>query len=276
MGVTSVGFQVSGMRRVAAILKARGIKVTEVSGWTTRGRSTFNPRAVVCHWTVASVPVTSLLVHGRPGIPGPLCNFEVLPGNGGVRLVAAGKANHAGVARSGFTNSVAFGIEAAGPPIGPDEMKVYQALVAAICKVYRLSVNDRVRDHHEVALPFGRKVDISRDHDMGEFRRRVSGLHAKPEAALQRRPKRKDGKPWYPGLRKIGMHGRASGPGAFIAMIQKRLNAWDVARPPLSVDGDFGPKTRDAVVAFQKKRNLAPVTGAVGPRTWYALLDKPR
>ena len=153
---------------------------------------------------------------------------------------------------------------------------VYQALVAAICKVYRLSVNDRVRDHREVALPFGRKVDISRDHDMGEFRRRVSGLQAKPEAALQRRPKRKDGKPWYPGLRKIGMHGRASGPGAFIALIQKRLNAWGVARPPLSVDGDFGPKTRDAVVAFQNKRNLAPVTGAVGPRTWYALLDKPR
>jgi hypothetical protein len=271
-----VGFQVSGMRRVAAILKARGIRVTEVSGWTTRGHVSFEPRAVVCHWTVATAPVTSLLVHGRPGIRGPLCNFEVLPGNGGVKLVAAGKANHAGVARSGFTNSVAFGIEAAGPPISDAEFRVYHALVAAICKVYGLSVNDRVRDHREVALPFGRKVDISSRYDMAGFRARVLGLHANPAAALQKRPKRKDRKPWYPGPRKIGMHGGASGPGAFIAMIQKRLNAWDIARPPLHVDGDFGPKTKDAVAAFQRKRGLTPVSGAVGPRTWYALFDKPK
>jgi Putative peptidoglycan binding domain/N-acetylmuramoyl-L-alanine amidase len=274
-----VSFQVAGMRKVAAILKARGIKVTEVSGWTTRGRSTFEPRAVVCHWTVATRSITPTLVHGRGGskpVPGPLCNFEVLPGGDGVKLIAAGKANHAGSARNGFTNSVSFGIEAAGPPIGRDEMRVYHALVAAICKVYGFPVGQRVRDHHEVALPVGRKVDISRDHDMGAFRRRVAALTTNPASMVVRRGKRKDGKPWYPGLRKIGMHGKASGPGAFVAMIQKRLNEWTVAKPPLKVDGDFGTKTRDAVAAFQRKRGIAPVTGAVGPRTWYALFDKPR
>jgi len=123
-----MSYQVAGMRKVAAILKASGISVTEVSGWTTRGRSTLAPRAVVCHWTAAGSSVTSLLVHGRPDVPGPLCNFEVLPGRGGVRLIAAGKANHAGVARNGFTNSVAFGIEAAGPPISEEEFKIYYAL----------------------------------------------------------------------------------------------------------------------------------------------------
>jgi peptidoglycan hydrolase-like protein with peptidoglycan-binding domain len=71
------------------------------------------------------------------------------------------------------------------------------------------------------------------------------------------------------------MHGRPSGPGAFIALIQKRLNAWGAATPALSVDGDFGPKTKAAVEAFQQRRDLSPVTGAVGPRTWYALFDKP-
>jgi N-acetyl-anhydromuramyl-L-alanine amidase AmpD len=267
-----MGFQVSSMRKVAAILRARGIKVTEVSGWTTRGRSTFEPRAVVCHWTVATRSITPMLVHGRPGIPGPLCNFELLPGNDGVKLVAAGKANHAGVARTGFTNSVAFGIEAAGPPIGTEEMKVYHALVAAICKVHGFPVNERVRDHAGVALPAGRKSDISRDHDMGEFRRRVAALVAGPEKREKRKP-REDGKPWYPGVRRIGMHGKASGPGAFIAMIQERLKVWG---HEVAVDGDFGPKTRDAVAAFQKQRGLAPVTGEVGPRTWYALFDKPK
>lgn len=263
-----MGFQVSGMRKVAAILKAKGIKVTEVSGWTTRGHSTFDPRAVVCHWTVATRSITPMLVHGRPGIPGPLCNFELLPGNDGVKLVAAGKANHAGVAAPGFTNSVAFGIEAAGPRIGAEEMKVYHALVAAICKVHGFPVNERVRDHAEVARPAGRKQDISRDHDMGEFRRRVSALLARPgPEATPSGPHR------FPGVRKIGMHGKASGPGAFIAMIQKRLNDLGVARPPLSVDGDFGPKTRDAVIAFQRQRNLTPVTGEVDRQTHAALFN---
>jgi N-acetyl-anhydromuramyl-L-alanine amidase AmpD len=267
-----MSYQVARMRRIAAILKARGITVTEVSGWTTRGRSNLEPRAVVCHWTAARSSVTSLLVHGRPDVPGPLCNFEVLPGRGGVRLVAAGKANHAGVARNGFTNSVALGIEAAGPPIDGEELKIYHALVAAICRVYGLSVKDRVRDHREVAIPFGRKVDISSEYDMADFRRQAAALLAAPATTLAKRAKRPDGKPWYPGLRKIGMHGRASGPGAFIAAIQKRLNTWGAA---IQVDGDFGPKTRDAVAAFQRRRHLAPVSGAVGPRTWYALWDKP-
>jgi Putative peptidoglycan binding domain/N-acetylmuramoyl-L-alanine amidase len=267
-----MSYQVAGMRKVAAILKAKGISVTEVSGWTIRGRSTLEPRAVVCHWTAAGGSVTSLLVHGRPDVPGPLCNFEVLPGRGGVRLIAAGKANHAGVARRGFTNSVAFGIEAAGPPISDEEFRIYHALVAAICRVYGFPVNERVRDHREVALPFGRKVDISSEYNMTAFRNRVSALLANPAATIAQRPRRPDGKPWYPGPRRIGMHGRASGPGASIAAIQRRLNAWGAN---LDVDGDFGPRTRTAVAAFQRRRQLAPVTGAVGPRTWYALWDKP-
>jgi hypothetical protein len=181
------------------------------------------------------------------------------------------------VARGGLIvvttqSSVSFGIEAAGPPIGRDETTVYHALVAAICKVYGFPVGQRVRDHHEVALPVGRKVDISRDHDMGAFRRRVAALSIHPASMVVRRGKRKNGKPWYPGVRRIGMHGKASGPGAFIALIQRRLNAWG---HKLKVDGDFAPKTRAAVEAFQKRRGLSPVTGAVGPRTWYALFDKP-
>jgi hypothetical protein len=262
-----MAYQVSGMRKVAAILKAQGINATEVSGWTTRGRSTFSPRAVVCHWTAATRSVTSLLTHGRPGIPGPLCNFEVLPGRGGVKLVAAGIANHAGKAKAGFTNSVSFGIEAAGPPISDEEFKVYYALVAAICKVYGFDADDRVRDHREVATPFGRKVDISSQYPADVFRARVASL----SKIRIERPDRPDGKPHFPGLRKKGMHGGASGPGAFIAAIQKRLNAWGAN---LETDGDFGPKTEAAVSAFQQRRGL-PKTGEVEARTWYALHDNP-
>jgi peptidoglycan hydrolase-like protein with peptidoglycan-binding domain len=67
------------------------------------------------------------------------------------------------------------------------------------------------------------------------------------------------------------MHGSASGPGAFIAAIQKRLNAWGAA---LTIDGDFGPKTEAAVSAFQQRQGL-PQTGEVDPSTWYSLYDQP-
>jgi N-acetylmuramoyl-L-alanine amidase len=190
-----MGFQVSGMQKVAAILKTKGIKVTAVDGWTTRGGRGFDPRAVVCHWTGAGqASTTSMLVHGRKGanpIPGPLCNFEVLPGSGGVKLIAAGRANHNAPAKTGFGNSVSFGIEAAGPPIPEDEFKVYHALVAAICKVYKIPVDRGVRDHRAAAggRP-GRKPDItmpvmgialSSGHNMNTFRDKVSRLLGEQE-----------------------------------------------------------------------------------------------
>jgi N-acetylmuramoyl-L-alanine amidase len=190
-----MGFQDAGMRKVATILKGKGIKVTAVEGWTTRGGQGFDPRAVVCHWTGAGQKsTTSMLVHGRGGpnpIPGPLCNFEVLPGDSGVKLIAAGRANHNAPAKTGFGNSVSFGIEAAGPSIVDAEFKVYHALVAAICKVYKIPVNQGVRDHHEAAggAP-GRKPDItvpvlgitlSSAHNMNTFRNQVSRLLGEQE-----------------------------------------------------------------------------------------------
>ncbi|MBD2534842.1 peptidoglycan-binding protein [Nostoc flagelliforme FACHB-838] len=39
---------------------------------------------------------------------------------------------------------------------------------------------------------------------------------------------------------------------------------------PIGVDGDFGPLTETAVMAFQNQQNLR-VDGIVGQRTWYAL-----
>ncbi len=47
--------------------------------------------------------------------------------------------------------------------------------------------------------------------------------------------------------------------------IKKRLSG-----SRLSVDGDFGPATRQAVIAFQRNRNLPP-TGIVTAETWKAL-----
>lgn len=60
----------------------------------------------------------------------------------------------------------------------------------------------------------------------------------------------------------------ASGP--LVEALQRTLNVRLKPSPELSVDGDFGAVTREAVIRFQAQAQLA-VTGEVGPETWKAL-----
>jgi peptidoglycan hydrolase-like protein with peptidoglycan-binding domain len=58
--------------------------------------------------------------------------------------------------------------------------------------------------------------------------------------------------------------------GAAVTMVQQRLTALGFS--PGAADGDFGPTTEAAVVAFQRARGLTP-DGVVGQETLSALLD---
>jgi hypothetical protein len=53
--------------------------------------------------------------------------------------------------------------------------------------------------------------------------------------------------------------------GAAVKILQKQLGG-------LTADGDFGPNTKKAVIAFQLKHGLK-AEGVVGPATWNALED---
>ena len=71
-----------------------------------------------------------------------------------------------------------------------------------------------------------------------------------------------DSHPPYPGsLLQEGSRGEN------VRTLQRRLAQLGFA---LAADGDFGPATRGAVVAFQKKAKLS-ADGTVGPQTWAAL-----
>ena len=56
--------------------------------------------------------------------------------------------------------------------------------------------------------------------------------------------------------------------GSAVVLLQNDLNAF--AAFNLTVDGIFGPKTRDAVIAFQEALRIR-VDGIVGPQTWHFL-----
>jgi peptidoglycan hydrolase-like protein with peptidoglycan-binding domain len=60
---------------------------------------------------------------------------------------------------------------------------------------------------------------------------------------------------------------RQGAKGAAVVTLQQRLRS---AGYNIPADGDFGPRTRAAVVAFQKKHGLA-ADGVVGPKTWAKL-----
>jgi predicted chitinase len=60
---------------------------------------------------------------------------------------------------------------------------------------------------------------------------------------------------------------RQGSKGAAVQTVQQRLKDLGYS---LAVDGNFGPGTAKAVVAFQKKNNLGS-DGVVGPKTWATL-----
>ena len=87
------------------VLTDYGCRVATVEGWETRSRPAstggFQPVGMLAHHTatttstVRPAPTLGVLVNGRADLPGPLCHITV-GYDGVVRVVAAGRANHAG------------------------------------------------------------------------------------------------------------------------------------------------------------------------------------
>jgi hypothetical protein len=68
---------------------------------------------------------------------------------------------------------------------------------------------------------------------------------------------------------------RSGASGNAVKTLQNNLNTIGKSHagiPALTVDGRFGPKTKAAVIAFQKLFSLAQ-DGVVGPKTWSKIIE---
>jgi hypothetical protein len=172
-----------------ALLRAAGLTVVEVDGWKTRGRPAstggFNPKGVLCHHTAtgpktSNAAVVNLLVKGRSDLPGPLCQLG-LARNGTVYVIASGRANHAGKAKSsgnmpaGDGNEEYIGIEAFNNGVGekwaPIQLAAYVLLAATLSVKFTKNSATSVRGHKETSVTG--KIDPT--FNMVPFRTDVAG-----------------------------------------------------------------------------------------------------
>jgi hypothetical protein len=253
-----------------------GLKVSEVTGWQTRGRRLLTIRGVICHHTASppgkNMPSLSTLIHGRSDLPGPLCQVG-LGRDGTCYVVAAGAANHAGRGVTNYVdlkgnrvtitdgNGQMLGVEAENSGTGEawsdKQLEAYVGLCAAICRKMKLP-SGAVAGHKEYALPVGRKIDPA-GFSMVEFRHRVAAVLG--DVAPKPEPIPPDDGDGQRTVRR-GMSGDD------VKTIQKAVGA----KP---VDGEFGSATEAKVRAFQRSHGLTP-DGVVGPKTWSSIHEADR
>jgi len=176
------------------------LKVVVIDGWQSRGRpGSFNPVGVLNHHTGASAKGWTLaqelsyakwmFLTGRPDLPAPLCHIA-LGRSGTVYVGAAGRANHAGTAKSsgsvaaGDGNTLYIGVEwmLSGTEVIPDEMmeaavtlnavlteEVTKTTVRSISCHYQTSVTGKwdIGDPNGVSFKGHRVLDVTK------FRRSV-------------------------------------------------------------------------------------------------------
>ncbi|GAB2459629.1 peptidoglycan recognition protein family protein [Jatrophihabitans fulvus] len=175
------------------VLRAEGCTVIEQGDWLDRSRPTgdFTPYGVLLHHTAGGVdasssnpaPTLNTVIDGRSDLAGPLCHI-LIDRNGACRLIAGGRANHAGEARAsgpmpaGDGNTLFVGIEidynATGVDTGQHPSSAQrEAAVAAATAIVRHYGNDGsyVRAHRETSVTG--KIDPS-FFDMDTVRAQVN------------------------------------------------------------------------------------------------------
>lgn len=295
--------------QIVGFLKAEGLKVEVVNGAFQRGSSVFDPEGVVDHWTAGpkdskSRPSLGVVTHGRPGIPGPLCNVY-LDRRGVAVVVATGRANHAGYGSfAGYSgNSRFFGIEAEAANNSDwtqAQRESYPKINAALLKAVKRSSTKTLCGHSEYALPRGRKIDIN-GYTMAKMRSQTQQIlngqkptASKPPVAVKPKPKsnKKDAyaKRKYTTAKKQSIMKFLAKEGFYKGVLDDDYGEWlfnavkafqsaQTYFPNMKIDGDWGPMMDEHVewvILLEKTlRNWRAVTIPLDPDGNY-LVDTKR
>lgn len=223
----------------------KGYKVDVLSGWSSRGRTNFNPVGVINHHTGGGSYGALLNYMAWGSSIAPLCNIATSrPSNGIMRItiVEAGRANHAGRGYLSWTgnddgNYRAIGIENqndGSEPWPKQQIEGIHILSAALLEQLGAGV-DHLADHKTYAP--SRKVD-RHSTDVDDTRREVARI-MKTEVARREYITRGD----Y---------------GAKVKSWQKLLMEWDSeALPEHGPDSDFGQETVTWTNRFLRREGLA-------------------
>lgn len=255
---------------LADVLRGAGLNVVEVPGWQSRGWRggttpdgglMGRPQGGLAHHTGTSAtaggdyPTLNTIIHGRSDVAGPLANLG-LGRDGTWYVIAAGRTNHSGaVDDQRYFNAHALGVEAEHPGGAAGWPQAQYDSYVRGCAALGQHFGFTWRGHKEAAIPHGRKVDPN--FDMDSFRAAIllGGGFVTP--ATNPAP--------APAPRNYVQHGDT---GSTVVELQNLLNA--AIGSGLVVDGDFGPKTEQAVRSYQASRGLS-ADGIAGPDTLGAL-----
>lgn len=188
------------------LLRRYGVPTVVQSGWQSRGSSDFSPRGLVIHHdafhsSTPSSTIISVMVNGRPDLPGPLCHVWIdddkddtgTKGDPVAYVIAAGRANHAGSGGwKGLSgNSSVLGIEARNAGTGeawsPAMLECYSLVCAALLDGIQADTG-MMCGHKEWTT---RKIDPN-GIDMPTWRNRVAGIRDTPHKPIEELPGRPD------------------------------------------------------------------------------------
>lgn len=258
-------------------LRAQGLNVVEVAGWQSRGSASFNPRGFLWHHTAGPAngnsPSLTICTYGRAGLAGPLCNVFQARDNT-VYVVAAGRANHAGEGSwQGLSgNSSVYGLEIENTGTGSEPWRLDQLTVAAKIAVACGVPIHLMCMHKEWTR---RKVDMHTV--LGDQMREISTVVAggpapQPQPDPGPGPAPEPAPDWNAIAAAIAQAKtqvlRRGDKGDAVKWAQGGIN--NVSGRGLTVDGDFGPATEQAVKDLEAWVHL-PVDGVVGPEVWSIL-----
>jgi peptidoglycan hydrolase-like protein with peptidoglycan-binding domain len=266
-----------------AALRAEGLTVRVITGYTTRGNGhDLIPGGILLHHTASSIRsgdagALGICVHGRSDLSGPLCNIHVSR-SGVVTVIALRAANHAGKGASKVLaevkagtaagpdararglrdevggNTPLIGIEiendGVGEPWSPALVDAVIRLCAALCKMYGWT-SGHVTLHREWTA---RKSDPSLHTDWrGMIAARIGGKPVLPVTVA----------PYHPEAAYL----RLGAKGSTVRNLQVKIGV----KP---ADGDWGPATQKAVLAWQKRNGLV-ADGVIGPASLAVLAKTP-